>query len=134
MSITVNPQLIFQWLVLVGERCRELSSLFKYELYCFPSALFESSSLPLQPNKPVLANALWKSIHESQQEPSENVQYVLDGGALLHRLPWPLDPYMMMCQMYVNHVKQRYGTAVLVFYGYCDQDTPMNLQQKMIYI
>ena len=89
MSITVNPQLIFQWLVLVGERCKELSSLFKYELYCFPSALFESSSLPLQPNKPVLANALWKSIHESQQEPSEDVQYVLDGGALLHRLPWP---------------------------------------------
>ena len=73
MSITVNPQLIFQWLVLVGERCRELSSLFKYELYCFPSALFESSSLPLQPNKPVLANALWKSIHESQQETSEDV-------------------------------------------------------------
>ena len=63
----------------------------------FPSALFESSSLPLQPNKPVLANALWKSINESQQEPSEDVQYVLDGGALLHRLPWPLDPYMMMC-------------------------------------
>ena len=58
MSSTVNPQLIFQWIVLVGKRCRELSSLFKYELYCFPSVLFESSSLPLQPNKPVLANAL----------------------------------------------------------------------------
>ena len=109
MSITVNPQLIFQWLVLVGELCRELSSLFKYELYCFPSALFESSSLPLQANKPVLANVLanawWKSIHESQQEPSEDVQYVLDGGALLHRLPWPQGSiYDDVCQMYVNHV------------------------------
>ena len=104
MSITVNPQLIFQWLVLVGERCRELSSLFKYELYCFPSALFESSSLPLQ------------------QEPSEDVQYVLDGGALLHRLPWPQGSiYDDVCQMYVNHVKQRYGTAVLVFDGYTNE-------------
>ena len=121
MSITVNPQLIFQWLVLVGERCRELSSLFKYELYCFPSALFESSSLPLQPNKPVLANALWKSIHESQQEPSEDVQYVLDGGALLYRLPWPLDPYMMMCVKCMLIMKERYGTAVLVFDGYTNE-------------
>ena len=97
----------------MGERCRELSSLFKYELCCFPSALFESSSLPLQANKPVLANALWKSIHESQQEPSEDVQYVLDGGALLHRLPWPQGAiYDDVCHMHVNHVKQRYGTGV----------------------
>ena len=122
MSLTVNPQLIFQWLVLVRECCRELSSLFKYELYCFPSALFESSSLPLQPNKPVLANALWKSIHKSQHEPSEDVQYVLDGGALLHSLPWPQGSiYDDMCQMYVNHVKQRYCTAVLVFDGYTNE-------------
>ena len=124
MSVTVNPQIIFEWLVLVGKHCRELPSLFKYELYCFPSALFESSSLPLQPNKPVLANALWKSIHESQQEPSEDVQYVLDGGALLHRLPWPQGAIYMyddVCQMYANRVKQRYGTAVLVFDEYTNE-------------
>ena len=73
----------------MGEHFRELSSIFKYELCSFPSSLFESSSLPLQANKPVLANALWKSIHESQREPSEDVQYVFGGGALLHHLPWP---------------------------------------------
>ena len=49
---------MFQWLVHVGEHCWELSSIFKYEFCSFPSALFESSSLPLQANKPVLANAL----------------------------------------------------------------------------
>ena len=110
---------MFQWLVLVGEHCRELSSIFKSELCSFPSALFETSSFPLQANKPVLANALWKSIHESQQEPSENVRYILDGGILLHRLPWPCGfIYDGVCQMNVKHVKQRYGTAVLVFDGY----------------
>ena len=135
MSITVNPQLIFQWVVLVGERCRELSSLFKYELYCFPSALFESSSLPSQPNKPVVANALWKSIHESQQEPSEDVQYVLDGGALLHCLPWPQGSiYDDVCQMYVNHVKQRYGTAVLVFVGYTNEPSTKDAALDAIHL
>ena len=60
---------------------------------------------------------MWKSIHESQQEPSEDVQYGLDGGALLHRLPWPQgSKYDDVYQMYVNHVKQR--TAVLVFDEY----------------
>ena len=29
--------------------------------------------------------------------------------------------YDDVCQMYVNHVKQRYGTAVLVFYGYTNE-------------
>ena len=43
----------------------------------------------LQANNSVLVNALWKSIHELQQEPSKDVRYVLDSGALLHRLPWP---------------------------------------------
>ena len=132
MSITVNPQLIFQWLVLMGERCRELSSLFKNELYCFPSALFESSFHPLQPNKPVLANALWKSIHESQQEPSKDVQYVLDGGTLLHCLPWPLavDPYMMMCVKCMLIMWNKDMALLFLFL----MDTPMNLQQKMLYI
>ena len=31
--------------------------------------------------------------------------------------------YDDMCQMYVNHVKQRYGTAVLVFDGYTNEIT-----------
>ena len=113
---------MFQWLVLVGEHCRELSSIFNYELCSFPSALSESSSLPLQANKPILANALWKSIHESQREPSEDVQYLLDGGALLHRQPWPQGSiYDDVCHMYVNHVQQRYCTDVPVFDGYTNE-------------
>ena len=57
-----------------------------------------------------MVNALWKSIHELQQEPSKDVRYVLDGGALLHCLPWPRgSTYDGVCQnlMHVNHVKQR---------------------------
>ena len=52
--------------------------------------------------------------HNRNQAKMFNI--VLDGGALLHRLPWPQGSiYDDVCQMYVNHVKQRYGTAVLGF-------------------
>ena len=87
--VNIDPQLLFQRLLTVRERCDDVTSLFQYELCIYPAALFESSSLPLQPNKAVLADYLWKSMKEEQRNPSGDVQYVLDGGALLHRVPWP---------------------------------------------
>ena len=49
----VDRQLLFQRLLTVEEHCDDVTSQFSYEL-C-PAALFESLSLPLQPNKAVLA-------------------------------------------------------------------------------
>ena len=44
-----------------------------------------------QPLKPALA--IWKNLQaDAQTEPSMEAQYVLDGGALLHRLRWPQIP------------------------------------------
>ena len=82
--VNMDPQFLCQRLLAVRERCDDVTSLFQYELYTYPAALFESSSLHLQPNKavPVLADYLWKSIKEEQRNPSGDVQYVLDGGAL----------------------------------------------------
>ena len=40
-------------------------------------------------NKEVLVDNLWKSMKEEQGKPSGYVEYVLDGGTLLHRVPWP---------------------------------------------
>ena len=87
--VNIDPQLLFQRLLTVRERCDDVTSLFQYELSSYPAALFESSSFPLQPNKavPALADYLWKSMKEEQRNPSGDVQYVIDGGALLHRVP-----------------------------------------------
>ena len=60
--VNIDPQLLFQRLLTVRERCDDVTSLFQYELCTYPAALFESSSLPLQPNKAVLADYLWKSM------------------------------------------------------------------------
>ena len=86
--MNIDPQLLFQRLLTVRERCDDVTSLFQYELCTYPAALFESSSLPLQPNKAILADYLGKSMKEEKRNPSGDVQYVIDGGALLHRVPW----------------------------------------------
>ena len=92
----------------------------KYELCSHPPTLFESSYLPLQANKAILTDVLWKSIEQQQRQPSSDVQHVLDGGALLHSLPWPRgSTYDSMC---VRYVPQKYGTAtVKVFDGYKEE-------------
>jgi len=50
---------------------------------------------------------------------SQNVHYVLDGGALLHRIPWNSgETYEGISSHYVRYVGDRYGNAVIVFDGY----------------
>ena len=62
--------------------------------------MFETSYLPFQANKAILADVLWRSIEQQQRQPSDDV---LDGGALLHRLPWPQgSTYDSVCEMYVR--------------------------------
>jgi len=43
------------------------------------------------------------------QEPSGEVQFVLDGGALLHRIPWPHSPitYNALCSLYTQYVVKK---------------------------
>ena len=61
---------------------------------------------------------------EDQWNPSGDVQYVLDVGALLHRVPWPRGSiYESVSHLYVRYVTQKYGAAVIVFDGYNDDPT-----------
>ncbi len=108
--VKVDPQLIFQRLVFLGERLCDLPSLFKYELCSHPPSLFDAHGLPLEAKKPVLADVIWKGITEEHNQPTDPVRYVLDGGALLHRLPWQRgSTYSSVIQMYVTYVTQKYG-------------------------
>ena len=42
--VNIDPQLLFQRLLTVRERCDDVTSLFQYKLCTYPAALFESSS------------------------------------------------------------------------------------------
>ena len=61
---------------------------FRYELCSIPPSLFESNGLPRPANKPLLADAIWKLLDNETVVPQGNMQFVLDGGALLQGLPW----------------------------------------------
>ncbi|KAJ8377229.1 hypothetical protein AAFF_G00264570 [Aldrovandia affinis] len=75
-----------------------------------------------QPQKPVLTDAIW-ALHTPDLPGVtghvQYVQYVLDGGALVQRIPWTRgSTYMGICKRYSEYVTRNYGEAVVVFDGY----------------
>ena len=121
-SLNVNSQLLFQRLVTAARNITEdVSKIFEYELSNFPSSLFESSGVMREPQKSTLAEALW-ILGDCSSEyvvSTTDVQYVLDGGSLLHRIPWPRGAtFGKIIDMYAKYVRNRYSNAIVVFDGY----------------
>ena len=64
--------------------------------------------------------------------PEETVT-VIDGGALLHRLPWKRGtPFSQILTTYTVYVKRRYMTATVVFDGYETASTKDMIHQRAI--
>lgn len=131
-TIDVNPQLLFQRLLTVaGGTVENMADIFTYELCSVPPSLFENSGLPRQANKPALADAIWleaqckdmtNPITHVSDDPADMV-YVIDGGSLLHRLPWPRgSTFGAICQMYGRYL-QKFNTRTIVFDGYKSPST-----------
>lgn len=53
--------------------------------------MFESPTFLRRGNKAVLAEELWKmtSANMTHLASAEEVQFILDAGALLQKIPWP---------------------------------------------
>ena len=119
-QVVVDPQILFQRLIFASKQTNSTRDIFKYELCGRPAALFDENQLPRDPQKSVLAEAIWSRVNADMPEPPTVVQYVLDGGALLHRLPWPggSPTYREICLAYCNYVTRHYGNAKVVFDGY----------------
>ena len=120
-QVQVDPQLLFQRLSLLATNCAkdDPASYFEYELCTHPAALFDNTSLPWQADKPALADALWKLVDNENEVLPDSVHYVLDGGALLQRLPWSKgETFDAVFKRYVNYVTNKYGMATVVFDGY----------------
>ena len=55
-----------------------------------PSSFIRLLTSSAGANKPALADAIWPITENNQTGgPTGDVHFVLDGGALLHRVPWP---------------------------------------------
>ena len=90
------------------------------------TALFESSDIPRKANKPELANALRTmcELLSLGPRPTDDVKFILDGGALLHILPWQIcSTYTELFHLYYDYVHARYGDAIVVFDEYPNYPT-----------
>lgn len=122
-SLPIDPQLLFQRLLTVARETSEnLANRFKYELCNRPPVLFDPSGLPRETKKPALADAIWsvrKGVNmPAAPPPTLEMNYVLDDGSLLYRLPWPRGTtFDLICTMYVDYVK-KFRQPTIVFDGY----------------
>ena len=122
--VHVDPQLLFQRLLTVGTNNGELQNVLDHELCHYPPTLFESVNAIRTTTKSSLADALWCFEAENLSGPSKTVQYVLYGGALLHRIPWTRGAtYDQIFEQYSAYVIRKYGRAIAVIDGYIDKSS-----------
>ena len=66
-----------------------------------------------------MAQYLWSSTAQVNAELPDHVCFVIDGGSLLHRVPWPHgSSYNELIQMYIDFVIRVYKKGTVVFDGY----------------
>ena len=131
IAVQIDPQLLFQRLTIAAKATDNLEDVFKYELCSYPPALFDSSLLLREPQKPVLAKAIWALLTPGTPQTTGEIQYVLDGGALIQRIPWARGAtYREICSVYTEYVLKKYGEAVVVFDGYDGKSTKDMTHQR----
>jgi len=119
--LQIDPLLLFQELIAVMQSSDDLELTFKHELCSYPPALFDSSLLLNEADKPALADAMWKMSESgvSVDIPDNGIQYVLDGVALLQHILWSRgSTYGDICHQYTEYACRKYKNAVVVFDGY----------------
>ena len=120
-EINIDQQILFQRSIAVSDDTfDDTEEIFRYDLSSQSSSLFDSSGLLRVVLKLSLAAAVKEhgDCIESDILPG-NVKYVLDGGSLLHCIPWTRETsFSHICADYACLVKCNYGSPYIVFDGY----------------
>jgi len=133
--IQIDPLLLFQRLTTVMQSSDNLELAFKHELCSYPPALFDSSLLLHETDKPALAiaDAIWKTCESSVPVdiPDNSIQYVLDGGTLLQCIPWSHgSTYGEICHQYTEFVTRKCKNSIIVFDGFENMNTKCMTHQR----
>ena len=108
---------MFQKLAVAAERTDKIDpeTIFKHELTTIPKALAETPELLHEAQKSTLADAIWSTVNQNEASIPDDIRYVIDGGALLHRIPWSRgSSYESIIETYSKFVTTNYGKAVVI--------------------
>ena len=119
---TIDCSLLFQrFLVIAKTGELSLEEVMSYELSPFPPSLFETTHIFRKADKPQLVQAIIEHAGDAILDTVPSTElHVLDGGSLLHRLPWKSgDSYGTIVKSYADFNVQQYGSSTtIVFDGY----------------
>ena len=62
--------------------------MFDYEICLFPPALAVTVDFLNELQKATFAEAIWNNVTKTDVTIPRQVEYIIDGEALLHRIPW----------------------------------------------
>lgn len=131
-QVQIDPELLFQRLIIISKSAEDKEEMFRFELCTHPPALFDEKLMLREAQKSVLGDAIWSKLEPGTIESISEIQYVLDGGSLLHRIPWPRGSptYREICMLYCDYVTRKYGKAIVIFDGYLGQSTKHMTHQR----
>ena len=81
-----------------------------------PSSLFDPLTQSLRKtDKSSLGRTLDDMTNSASCPVPETTFYVLDGGAIVHKIPWPrTGTFGDVLETYRNHVSRHYGVATII--------------------
>jgi hypothetical protein len=116
-SIFLNSTRLFTRLAAIAQREEDVEQYFKFELTLRPQALFKNN-LMRKSDKFSLVKILITD-HRMCLKDDINGVYIIDGGALLHRVHWIKGTrFKEVILSYVTYVRNNYGNCFIVFDGY----------------
>lgn len=115
-NIYVDPMLLFSRLLVIVERDDNMLKYFKYELTPEPTSLFDNGVMRKATKSNLAKMITQNSVPVS---PSGSQIFVLDGGALLHKVKWlPGRDIKSILNQYSKYILERFGICCVVFDGY----------------
>jgi hypothetical protein len=118
-QIFLHTTHLFNRLIVLVERTQDTEMYFCYELTPLPAALFKDS-LMRKPNKAALGHLIKAESRVVEDDSFIHGVFVIDGGALLHRVKWPkLGTYDSVIALYLVYVRRHFSeSCTIVFDGY----------------
>ena len=122
-TVQIDPQLLFQRLIIACNRSDDLEELFLYELCSYRVALFDSPQTLRQPQRSILTDALrTKQCHSMPfqgQLVMFSMYWMVEFYSIeFHGLKSPQPIRIYVSGLYCSYATKKYGNTIVWFGGY----------------